>query len=378
MISTDKGIFDEKSEVRQRIIEYGRLAEKLDIVVFNIKNLELPYTHDREYMVISENVRIYPTNSRSRWFYLFDAIKIGKKIEKPDLVTSQDPFECGLAGWRLAKYFSTKLQLQVHTDFLNPYFQNESLLNKIRVKIAKFLIPKADCIRVVSKRIKDSILAKSNFPKEVGLQKIEILPVFVDVEKIKNEPIQVSLKEKYPQFDFIILMASRLTKEKNIGMATEAMEGVVKSYPRVGLIIVGVGPEKANLKFKIKNLKLDKNVIMESWMTNLSSYYKTADLFLLTSNYEGYGMTVVEAVACGCPVIMTDVGLAGDVLESGYGGKVIPVGGKKELEDLIKSFYANSDLRDGLLLYSSKITDSIPSKTEYLKKYKKHWEDCLD
>ncbi|MBU1091654.1 hypothetical protein KKA27_02235, partial [Patescibacteria group bacterium] len=103
MISTDKGIFDEKSEVRQRIIEYGRLAEKLDIVVFNIKNLELPYTHDREYMVISENVRIYPTNSRSRWFYLFDAIKIGKKIEKPDLVTSQDPFECGLAGWRLAK-----------------------------------------------------------------------------------------------------------------------------------------------------------------------------------------------------------------------------------------------------------------------------------
>ena len=377
-IGTDKGIFDEKSEVRQRMVEYSRLVKKLDIVVFNIKNLELPYTRDREYMVISENVRIYPTNSRSRWFYLFDAIKIGKKIEKPDLVTSQDPFECGLAGLRLAKYFSTKLQLQVHTDFLNPYFQNESLLNKIRVKIAKFLIPKADCIRVVSKRIKDSILAKSNFPKEVGLQKIEILPVFVDVEKIKNAPVQIDLHKKYPQFDFIILMASRLTKEKNIGMAAEAMEGVVKSYPRVGLIIVGVGPEKANLKFKIKNLKLDKNVIMESWMTNLSSYYKTADLFLLTSNYEGYGMTVVEAVACGCPVIMTDVGLAGDVLESGYGGKVIPVGGKKELEDLIKSFYANSDLRDGLLLYSSKITDSIPSKTEYLEKYKKHWKDCLD
>ncbi|MBU1091970.1 glycosyltransferase, partial [Patescibacteria group bacterium] len=289
-----------------------------------------------------------------------------------------DPFETGLTGWILSKIFNIPLQMQIHTDFLSPYFREESFLNKIRVKIAKFLIPKADCIRVVSKRIKDSILAKSNFPKEVGLQKIEILPVFVDVEKIKNAPVQIDLHKKYPQFDFIILMASRLTKEKNIGMATEAMEGVVKSYPRVGLIIVGVGPEKANLKFKIKNLKLDKNVIMESWMTNLSSYYKTADLFLLTSNYEGYGMTVVEAVACGCPVIMTDVGLAGDVLESGYGGKVIPVGGKKELEDLIKSFYANSDLRDGLLLYSSKITDSIPSKTEYLKKYKKHWEDCLD
>jgi len=364
-IIIDRGLFDEKSEVRQRIIEYGGLVEELHMIVFSKRNLGFkPQKFG--------NVFVYPTNSWSRWCYIFDAIKIGKKIEKPDLVTSQDPFETGFACWRLSKYFKTKLQLQIHTDFLNKYFQNESFLNKIRVKIAKFLIPKADCIRVVSERIKKSLITSGH-----TLKPTRVLPVFVDVEKIKNEPIKVNLKEKYPQFNFIILMASRLTKEKNISMAVEVMKDVVKLYSRVGLVIVGVGPERENLKSQISNLKINKNVILESWMTDLTSYYKTADLFLLTSNYEGYGRTIIEATASGCPVVMTDVGLAGDILESGYGGKIIPVGGKKELEDLIKSFCVNPNSLDSLIFYSSKITDGLSSKAEYLARYKKHWEDCL-
>ena len=62
---------------------------------------------------------------------------------------------------------------------------------------------------------------------------------------------------------------------------------------------------------------------MEPWTDDPFSYYKTADLFLLTSNYEGYGMAVVEAMAAGCPVIMTDVGLAGEVLIDKKDGLVV-------------------------------------------------------
>ena len=57
------------------------------------------------------------------------------------------------------------------------------------------------------------------------------------------------------------------------------------------------------------------NVIFEKWIDRetLFSYYKTVDLFLVTSLYEGYGMTLVEAQAAGCPIISTDVGVAREV-----------------------------------------------------------------
>ncbi|MCF7835756.1 MAG: glycosyltransferase [Candidatus Marinimicrobia bacterium] len=362
MISTDRNIFNKDSEVRQRMLEYGGLVEELYIIVFAEKKLGFKPLN-------LGNVFVQPTNSRNRWLYILDAIKIGKKTTKPDLITSQDPFETGVVGWRIAKHFSSKLQFQIHTDFLNKYFISESFLNKIRVKIAKFLIPKADCIRVVSKRIAQSL--GGAFAKPV------VLPVFVDVEKIKNQSIEINLKEKYPQFDFIILMASRLTKEKNIGMAIGAMANVVKQYPKVGLVIVGNGPERNHLLSQISNLKVEKNVMIESWASDLPSYYKTTDIFLLTSNYEGYGRTVIEAATCGCPVIMTDVGIANDVLKGGLGGKVIPVGNIRMLEDLLKSLCVDNETLNNLSLYSSKIIEKIPTKVEYLGQYKKHWESCV-
>ncbi len=128
-------------------------------------------------------------------------------------------------------------------------------------------------------------------------------------------------------------MASRLTKEKNIGMAIKAMKGVIKQYPETGLIIVGDGPEKNKLKAESRKLKA--NVVFENWTDDLASFYKTADLFLLTSNYEGYGRTVIEAMVANCPVVMTDVGIAGEIIKDGYSGLVVPVGNAKKLEEAI-------------------------------------------
>lgn len=269
MVSIDRKIFDENSEVRQRMFKYGGLVEKLHILVL-------------------------------RW--PFKILKIGKKINGFDLVTSQDPFETGLFAWLASKILRARLQLQIHTDFMNPYFRQESLINRIRVMIAKFLIPRADLIRVVSNRIKKSLSAISSKPLTV-----EISPISVDTEKIKNAPIKIDLHKKYPQFDFIILMASRLTREKNIGLAIRVMADIVKQFPKTGLIIVGSGPEE-------KNLKIGGNVILESWQDDLASYYKTADLFLLTSNYEGYGRSIIEAVSAGCNIISTDVGITDEIL----------------------------------------------------------------
>jgi len=364
VINLDKGIFAPGSKSLARLKEYSCLVDKIFVIVWT-KKKEQP-------IIFADKLFIYPTNSGCRLAYFFDSFKIAKKIlrqNKIDLIFTQDPFETGLAGWLIARKNKIKLQLQIHTDFLSPYFAGESLANKFRVLLGKFLIRRADGFRAVSSRIKDSLIARKIPP-----EKIFVLPIFVDIEKFKAAPIRTDLKQKYPQFDFIILMASRLSKEKNIDLAIEAMTEITKKYPKTGLIIVGSGPEKENLKFKIKNLKLHDSVLLEPWTDELASYYKSADLFLLTSNYEGWGMAIVEAMASGCPVLMTDVGCAGDLIRNGENGLVVPVNDKKILTETIFRLLADRSEIKYLAKKAFPAVNLLLSKQAYLDKYKDSWE----
>lgn len=382
MISTDRKVFEENSPVRQRMVEYGGLVEELHIVVFSKRKSEIRNLKS-EKIQISKNVFAYPSDSFSRWFYILDAIRISKKIitnhytltPVPWLITAQDPFETAFVGWRIARAFGTKLQIQVHTDFLSPYFAQKSILNKIRVLVAKFLLPRADCIRVVSERISNSLKAKRYKLKTVP----NILPIFIDAEKIKNMKPSFDLREKYPQFDRVILMASRLSKEKNIELAIDAMSEVL-STKRLTLnpllLIVGSGPEEERLKLKAKSCKLAANVVFEGWQSDTVSYYKTADLFLNTSNYEGYGLSLVEAAVSGCPIVTTDVGVAPELKKGGAKISICPVGDKACVIENI--FTALSNPKSVNLPWTRPATLIESNKNEYLKKHTALWQKCLN
>jgi len=365
IINLDKGIFIPGSKSLERLKEYAGFCEKLSVVVLTRQPFE---------PIIAGNLSIFATASCCRVKYSFDALALAKKImkeERHDLVMTQDPFDTGHIGWLIKKRYKIPWQCQIHTDFLSPYFWRESFLNKFRVFLAKFLLPKADGIRVVSERIKKSLVARDYFQEP-----IVVLPIFVDVTKIKNAPIKTNLKQKYPQFDFIILIASRLSKEKNIGLAIDAVEEVVKKYPKTGLIVVGSGLQEQNLKFKIENLKLHKNVVLESWSDDLASYYKTADLFLLISNYEGWGMTVVEAMACACPVIMTDVGCAGELVNN-ENGLIVPCEDKKSLVLAIEKLREDESFRKKIGEAAENTVLSLPDREQNLDLYKKSFSNLI-
>jgi glycosyltransferase involved in cell wall biosynthesis len=135
--------------------------------------------------------------------------------------------------------------------------------------------------------------------------------------------------------------------------------------------------EKSYYELQIKGYGLKDNVIIEGWTNDLSSYYKTADMFIITSNYEGYGMTAVEAMAGGCPVIMTDVGLAGEVLIDSENGLVTPVGDKKALVEALNKLINNEDLRSKLSQNALEAVSHLQTKQQYLEAYKKDWEGCV-
>ncbi len=367
MLSTDRKIFEEGSAVRERMVEYGALFDELHVIVASNRSLKLKSEH------IAPNIWLYPTNSFIKYFQPINAFFCGKTIIKKKhfenthtVITSQDPFEMGLAGTLLAKKFKLKLQIQVHTDFLNPVFFESSILNRIRLHISAYVLPKADGIRVVSEKIKKMITSRMH----IGEYKIRVLPIFLDAKAIINLKPTIDIRQKYPQFKFIILMPTRFTEEKNLFFALDVFKMVLNKYPFTGLVLVGEGVMERDLRIKVKTLDMDNSVVFEPWTKDVVSYLKTANLMLVTSKFEGYGMSIIEAGLSGCPVVSSKVGVAEELL-TGINAEVCPVGDFECFVNSIISLIENNERRENQRMHLKQHFENVlESKKKYLANFK--------
>lgn len=305
MISTDRKIFDEESSVHKRMILQSKMYKELHIIVFS--------TEHSSVLEIAPNVHVYGTGSQSRLMYMFNAYKIAQKIltphtNSPLLITCQDPFETGLVGAYIAsRHEKSELLLQIHTDLYSKYFTRHSPLNFIRVLISEITLPHANIIRVVSRKIADSLTFRG-----YDSEKIVLKPIDVSVDALVNTEPSFNLRAKFPQFKKIVLVVSRLEAEKNIIGAIKAFNLVQKEVEGLGLVIVGSGRKMRSLKALVRKLDITHKVIFAGWQNDMVSYYKGCDVVLVTSWYEGYGMIFKEASALSVPVVSTDVGIARD------------------------------------------------------------------
>ncbi|HRY62170.1 MAG TPA: glycosyltransferase [Candidatus Paceibacterota bacterium] len=369
MLGSDMSILKPGSDAYRRMKEYGSLVNRLDIAIYNG---HLRGGNEDNVYQIAPNVFAHPRS----FLGLLGLFRVSSRKlsfvlnHRVDLITSQDPFILGLIGEKLAKWLNTGFQAQIHTDLMSPYFRRESLYNRLKVMIAKSILKRATGVRVVSQKIKDSIRKIRTKAEPV------VLPIWTDIEAMKKSPVRINLKEKYPQFKKIFLMASRLTVEKNIFLAVDAMKNILKERHDVGLVIVGEGPYRKLIEGLARGEGLQKNIIFEDWSEDLPSYYKTCDVFLNTSNYEGYGRTIIEALSAGTPVVTTDVGIAKEFVRGGENGFVVPVGSKKELEKVLKKIVGEDDVLADLKAGTKKTELPLGTKEEYLEAYVKGWVEA--
>lgn len=347
IIGSDRSIFTTGSESRERMIWLSGGFDEVRIVVFSLRGHGL--TAER----VSPNLFLYPTSSISRVAYVRDAIRIARSINRTDVVSSQDPFEAGLAGYLVARKTKAKFHIQIHTDFLSPAFR-QGFLNRVRLLIASFVIPRADCVRVVSERIRES-LAQA-YP---NVRRVTVLPVFVDVETLCSPAGRESVE--HPKFKKVILVVSRLERERNVALAVRAFAEAFRNQADAGLVVVGSGREKDRLYALAYRLGVGARVQFVGVQRDVAPYYAQADVVLNTSDYEGYGRVIVEALACGVPVVSTDVGIAreaGAVVVSAY-----------DLPRVLREAVGSGAL--GVLKLS------LPSRAAYLESYRRAITTCI-
>lgn len=307
------------------------------------------------------------------------------RARKYDIITVQAPDELGLIGFYFSRRYDIPLQIQIHTDILSPWYWRASWKERIRYWTARFLVPRADCIRVVSRRIERSLLqAKLTAScSKLSLQqnqKVTVLPIFTDIQKFLAASSGGATDARFRDYSFKMIAVGRFVdKEKNFSMLIEVMRDFVKVCPKALLVIVGDGPDRENYELRIMNYGLQKNVKIEPWREDLPSFYKSFDLYLMSSNYEGWGRTVIEAMAAGLPVLMTDTGLAGEVVENGGNGVIVPVADKDAFLRELKELYNNEEKRKRLGRETPETAKNLKPRTkeEYLKLYRESFASCL-
>lgn len=247
------------------------------------------------------------------------------KKEKFDIVhtaTSKAGF-IGRAAARLCRPHFAKTPIIIHTSHELPQNSTRNPFLKFFYRCLEKLASRwTDKLITVSKPNVDQMLKE----KIASREKIYLVPNGIDIEKFDIRVDKIKKKEALgiDKDSILIGMVGRLEKVKGHKYLIEAAFRVVKDYPQAVFYIIGEGQLKDSIIKEINAKCLQKNVILSGFCENLPETLNALDIFVSASLWEGFGVAVAEAFACGLPVVTTGVGGVTDFAVDGKTALVVP------------------------------------------------------
>ena len=322
-ISYGRNLFNASNPERARMKACALVVESLHVIVF-------ARTKENFIPVTDGNLFIYPTGGSTKLSMVVRGFFLGRKLLqqhqfKNVVITTQDPFEAGLVGYLLTMLFRVPLNIQEHGDFFSTsYWRKESLLNTLRYPLGLFLLRHATTVRVVSKRIKNTLLQKG-----IKEDAIRELSVAVSVEKFLQAAPTTIARDLFESGSIVILSMARFVPQKNLSLLITAFAKAYSREPKLRLLLIGEGREKTKLleliDIHFPNNHVEPIITIIPWTDDVPSYMKSVDMYALSSNYEGYARVLPEAMASGLPIVTTDVGCVGEVCINNEHAVVVPV-----------------------------------------------------
>ncbi len=187
-------------------------------------------------------------------------------------------------------------------------------------RVIKFTIEKSDGVTAVSDYLKRRTIREFDIQRE-----IRVITNFIDPLRPAQSPNPCDRKAFAPQGEKILVHASNFRPVKRVGDVVRIFEHVHVRVP-AKLILIGDGPERPFIQQLVKELQLSAEVHFLGEQDHLEPLFLCADLFLLPSAEESFGLTALEAMNCGVPVIGSEIGGLPEVITQGETGYLFPVG----------------------------------------------------
>ncbi len=241
------------------------------------------------------------------WNFLLNALALTRK-EKPIIIHAHWWLPAGIIGVIVAKILRCPLVISIHGTDLR-------LLNHFRLlrTIARIVLRQAEQITTTTLFLKTKIVTLLNIPAD----KIKIIPMPIELPTVTHCP---------PKIRHQIITIARLSKQKGINYLIEACAQLKKRGVSFSLKIIGDGDERNNLHAHVVMLGLEKEVQFLGSLphTEIYNHLLQAELFVLPSIEEGFGVALLEAIACRVPVIGSDSGGITSIIKHRESGLLFP------------------------------------------------------
>ena len=306
-ITKDVHVLEENSASWDYFKNLEDVFDEIHIIVMGIRRKEIPPKR------ISKKVWAYPITTKSFLWQPFAARALaGRQLQfsegfRPDIIVAQDAFESGVAGYLISKRFKRAFQVHILEDFYTSSFVEEDEHNKWRLQFANYVLKRVDSIRVSTDRLKRKI--KEKYPKIID---VALIPKYFNIqETIKRASIPLE-KKLYPQFVFSVLFIGTLDSQSTLFRAIDAVRSILRT-PRIGMIVIGDGPNKEEYKERAKILGIDSKILFQSKTKDILPHMQSTDILIQTDTSSESEEVVITAAAAGLPLLIAKTELRDDL-----------------------------------------------------------------
>ena len=376
LVSGDVSILEADSVAAGKVRELARVFAEVHVIV-----LSEGRGNRKDIARMGEDVWVYQTDSRSWWRTIFDARTVaGEQLVfgdgfRADIIIATDAFEAGVAGYLIGKRYNRPLQVHINTDFFYDGFKKASPDNSWRLSMANFVMKRTNCVRTTSAYIQNRILER--YKKLKG--KVELLPVFHDLNEWVNTPVSFDLKDEYPQFKFTLLHISNMNALAHTEVVIDGLFYLLKQYASMGLVIIGDGERRAALEKTILEYGLQDRIVFGSPDTDLLSCMKSAQVLIHTSEDPSEDELVLKAAAVGLPIVCGNRGLASEFFIDEESVLLCPLNSPECFGEKVNRLLNDNRLRQQLSLNARDVVFSSIEQDygSYLTTYRASIEGCL-
>ena len=213
--------------------------------------------------------------------------------------------------------------------------------DKTYAPVVTFSINQSDAITAVSYNLREETYKHFKIEKE-----IDVIMNFVDVDRFDKKPIGGFRKAIAPNGENIILHASNFRKIKRVEDVIKVF-ALVKNKKAAKLLLIGDGPERNNIEDLCRDLNAQDDVIFVGKQEQMEDILPIADVFLLTSEYESFGLAALEAMAASVPVVSTNAGGLPEINIDGLTGYLSNIGDVNSMSEQVLSIIKDENTLNG-------------------------------
>ena len=201
--------------------------------------------------------------------------------------------------------------------------------------LVKFGIEESDGVTAVSRFLKEKTLTNYHIEKE-----IEVIHNFIDTTNFKRVDNDKMKQHIAPNGEKILIHTSNFRQVKRVPDTIHILNEVKKEFP-CKLVLIGDGPDRSECERLARELKLKEDVIFLGKQDALHEILSIADIFLMPSQSESFGLSALEAMACGLPVVSSSVGGLPELIVHNENGFIAEIGDVKRMAKYVVDLIQN-------------------------------------